>query len=68
MRRSAVLLLLVALVLTGCKDQKEKYCDALKDHREELGSVLGDGGPDALLKAEPGHGADARPTGEARPA
>jgi hypothetical protein len=52
-RRSAVLLLLLALVISGCKDQKEKYCDALKDHREELGSVLGDGGPDALLKALP---------------
>jgi hypothetical protein len=47
---AAVLLL---SVLSGCADQKEKYCDAVKDHQQELGRVLGDGGPDALLKALP---------------
>jgi hypothetical protein len=52
-RRAAAVLLLVALATAGCKDQQEKYCDAVKDHRQELGSVLGDGGPDALLKALP---------------
>ena len=34
-------------------DQKEKYCDAVEDHQQELGEVLGDGSPDALLKALP---------------
>jgi hypothetical protein len=43
----------VVLLATGCQDQKEKYCDAVKSHREELGGVLGDGGPQALLKALP---------------
>ena len=39
--------------LSGCADQKEKYCDAVEDHQQELGRVLGDGGPDALLEALP---------------
>ncbi len=47
------LLLAAACSSTGCADQKEKYCDAVKDHQQELGEVLGDGGPDALLKALP---------------
>ena len=34
-------------------DQKEKYCDAVEDHQQELGEMLGDGSPDALLKALP---------------
>jgi hypothetical protein len=40
-------------VTAGCADQKEKYCDAVEDHQQELGDVLGDGSPDALLKALP---------------
>lgn len=48
-----VLALTVALVATGCKDQQEKYCDAIKGHQQELGEVLGDGAPDALIKALP---------------
>jgi hypothetical protein len=51
--RVAVLLLTVTLLVTGCADQKEKYCDAVKDHQQELADVLGGGGPDALLKALP---------------
>jgi hypothetical protein len=51
--RIAVLLLAAALFVTGCADQKEKYCDAVKDHQQELGDVLGDGSPNALLKALP---------------
>ena len=39
--------------MTGCADQQEKYCDAVKDHQQELGEMLGDGSPDALLKALP---------------
>jgi hypothetical protein len=53
MRRVAVVLLLVGLATTGCGDQQDKYCDAVKDHRQELGSVLGDGSADALLDALP---------------
>jgi hypothetical protein len=53
MRRAAAALVLLALVTAGCADQKEKYCDAVKDHQQELGDVLGDGSPDALLKALP---------------
>ena len=52
LRAAAAVGLCLALP-AGCTDQKEQYCDAVKDHREELGSVLGDGGPDALLKALP---------------
>ena len=35
---------LIALLAAGCADQQEKYCDAVKDHQQELGEVLGDGG------------------------
>jgi len=52
-RALAVALLLVGLVTAGCADQKEKYCDAVKDHQQELGRLRGDGGPGALLKALP---------------
>jgi hypothetical protein len=49
---------LVATVVTasltaGCRSEQEKYCDAVKSHQQELGEVLGDGSPDALLKALP---------------
>jgi hypothetical protein len=44
---------LLAGTLSGCADEKEKYCDAVKDHQQELGEVLGEGGPTALLKALP---------------
>jgi hypothetical protein len=43
----------LALAVGGCADQKEAYCDAVEDHQAELGQVLGDGGPDALLRALP---------------
>jgi hypothetical protein len=51
--RAAAAVLAIALLATGCADQQEKYCDAVKDHQQELGEVLGDGSPDALLKALP---------------
>ena len=53
MRRAGAVLLLLALVTAGCADQQEKYCDAVKDHQQELGQVLGDAGPNALLEALP---------------
>jgi hypothetical protein len=51
--RAAAALLAAALLVTGCADQKEKYCDAVEDHQQELGEILGGGSPDALLKALP---------------
>jgi hypothetical protein len=51
--RVAVAVVTAALLVGGCADQQEKYCDAVKDHQQELGEVLGDGSPDALLKALP---------------
>ena len=50
---AAALVVALALLAGGCKDQEEKYCDAVKDHQHKLGEVLGDGAPDALLKALP---------------
>jgi hypothetical protein len=47
------LVLMLALVVTGCKSDQEKYCDAVKDHQQKLGEVLADGSPNALLKALP---------------
>jgi len=44
---------LMSALVTGCADEKEKYCDALKDHQEELGKILGGGDRDALLQALP---------------
>jgi len=46
-------LVTAALLLGGCADQKEKYCDAVQDHQQELGDILGDDAPDALLRALP---------------
>jgi hypothetical protein len=51
--RSLVGVLAATVLVTGCADQKEKYCDAIEDHQEALGKILGDGGPDALFKALP---------------
>ena len=45
--------LLTALVATGCADEREQYCEAVADRQQELGEVLGGGGPDALLRALP---------------
>ena len=53
MARALVTVASVVFLLAGCADQKEKYCDTVEDHQQELGEVLGDGTPDALLKALP---------------
>jgi hypothetical protein len=49
-RRVLVAALLLPL-LTGCGDQQEDYCSAVKDHQQELSDIVGSGDPDALLKA-----------------
>jgi hypothetical protein len=48
-----LVLLAATLLVNGCADDKEKYCDAVKDHQQELGEVLGEGSRDALLTALP---------------
>jgi hypothetical protein len=53
MTRVAAVLLAAALLVSGCADQQEKYCDAVQEHQQELGEVLGGGSADALLKALP---------------
>jgi hypothetical protein len=45
--------IVLVLGVTGCKDQQEKYCDSVKDHQQQLTEVLGEGSPNALLKALP---------------
>src|SRR3712207_2409517 len=50
---AAALVVTLALGAGGCADQKEKYCDAVKEHQQELGKILGSGTPDALLNALP---------------
>lgn len=37
--------------LAGCADQKERYCDTVEEHQQELGEVVADGGPGALIGA-----------------
>ncbi|MDF1605628.1 hypothetical protein [Nocardioides sp. YIM 152315] len=50
MRRLLVLLLAVVL-LGGCGDDADDYCDAVADRQEELSEVVGAGQPDALLQS-----------------
>jgi hypothetical protein len=50
---ATVLVPVLALLAGACTDQQEEYCEAVQDHQQELGEVLGDGSPDALLKALP---------------
>src|SRR4051812_43233037 len=45
--------IVLVLGVSGCKDQQEKYCDSVKDHQQQLTETLGDGTPNALLKALP---------------
>ncbi|HEX5087050.1 MAG TPA: hypothetical protein VFV89_04525 [Nocardioides sp.] len=52
-RRAVVLAVVLVLGVSGCQSEQEQYCDAVKDHQQELSEVLGDGSPDALLKALP---------------
>ena len=53
LRLGAVLVLLLALAAGGCADRKERYCNAVQDHQQELSELLGGDGADALLRALP---------------
>ncbi|MFC7497281.1 MULTISPECIES: hypothetical protein [unclassified Nocardioides] len=50
MRRLLVLLLAVVL-LGGCGDDGDAYCDAVAERQEELSEIVGGGSPDALIQA-----------------
>jgi hypothetical protein len=55
-RRTAQALVLVVALgvgMSGCRSDQQKYCDAVKDHQQKLGELLGDGSADALLEALP---------------
>ncbi len=50
-RGAAAVAVLVAGLLAGCADQQEQYCSAVEEHQRELGEVVADGGPGALIGA-----------------
>jgi hypothetical protein len=45
--------LLVGALLSGCGSDKENYCDAVKDHQDELTEIAAEGGRTGLLDALP---------------
>ena len=52
MTRAPLLLLLVALALTGCSgDPQEKYCETVTDHQEELTEIAASEDTGALFDA-----------------
>jgi hypothetical protein len=51
--QALVVVAVLAMTVTGCKSDQEKYCDSVKDHQQQLTEVLGGGAPNALLKALP---------------
>lgn len=42
---------LLALALTGCASDQERYCGSVEDHQAELSDLLAAGGEGALLDA-----------------
>jgi hypothetical protein len=48
---SLAALLLLLTLMTGCASEKEKYCQAVKDHQKSLTEIMSDAGPTALLEA-----------------
>lgn len=52
--RTFVAAAVVSALLTGCSgDPYEDYCAVVTDNQEDLTKIVGEGGPDALLKALP---------------
>lgn len=49
--RRALLLGLVVPLLAACGPDRHGYCDAVEEHQEELGELIGSAEPDALLQA-----------------
>jgi hypothetical protein len=49
--RRLVLLALVVPLLVACGDDKDGYCDAVKDNQKALSEQIGSNDPDALLEA-----------------
>lgn len=49
--RWLVTLVVAAPLLVGCASDKERYCDAVKEHQTELSDIAGQGGPSALIEA-----------------
>jgi hypothetical protein len=39
------------LLVAGCGSDQDSYCSAVKDHQQELSTIVGSGDPDALLQA-----------------
>lgn len=53
-RMAAMLLALVlACTLSGCKDQGEKYCDAVRSDQARLGDMINSSRIDSLLRGLP---------------
>lgn len=52
--RSAVAVVLLAALVAGCSDDPyDSYCGIVKDNQTELTRIIGEGGPDVLLRALP---------------
>ncbi len=52
--RTTVAAALLTTVLAGCSgDPYDDYCGVVSEKQEELSQVLGEGGPDVLLRALP---------------
>lgn len=54
-RVPAVALLAGGLLAAGCAEEGERYCDAVKEHQEELAEVAESGSGSALLGALPAY-------------
>jgi hypothetical protein len=49
--RRVALLVLVLPLLVACGSDKDGYCDAVKDHQQDLSEIVSSGRPDAMLTA-----------------
>jgi hypothetical protein len=49
--RRLLTLVVGAALLVGCGSDQDAYCDTVSDHQEELSEIVGEGGPDALMRA-----------------